>query len=83
MRATCAQAAETDWPLGQKRGRQGVLRAQDDLPHIRRTLPNAHLHVEMSALPAAILDTNPETALTGICRRTPRSAFPSRAIRLQ
>jgi len=29
----------------------------------------------MSALPAAILDTYPETAISGICRRTPRSAL--------
>jgi hypothetical protein len=51
MRATSAPAKETDRPQGRKHGRLGVLRAQDELKHIRRTLPNAHLHVEMSALP--------------------------------
>jgi hypothetical protein len=43
----------------------------DGLKHIRRTLPNAHLHVEMSALPAAILDTNLKTALRGYVAERP------------
>jgi hypothetical protein len=83
MPAMCAPAAETVRPKGRKRGRLGVERAQDDLSQIRRTLPNAHLHVEMSALPRRHPGHQPRSAFSGICRRMPRSAFLNRAIRLQ